>query len=80
MRIEVMRGHTKSLDANDKWMQTRTHERDTITSRKRQVVMRKVKSTIRPFLQSNEQLRVIATGAMLESALLPRCFQAFPST
>jgi len=46
MRIEVMRGHTKSLDANDKLIQTRPHERDTIASRKRQVVMRKVKSTI----------------------------------
>jgi len=46
MRIEVMRGHTKSLDANDKLIQTRSHERDTIASRKRQVVMRKVKSTI----------------------------------
>ena len=46
MRIEVMRGHTKSLDANDKLIQTRSHERDTITSRKWQVVMRKVKSTI----------------------------------
>jgi len=40
-----MRGHTKSLDANDKLIQTRSHERDTIASRKRQVVMRKVKST-----------------------------------
>ena len=46
MRIEVMRGHTKSLDANDKLIQTRSHERDTIASKKRQVVMRKVKSTI----------------------------------
>ena len=46
MRIEVMRGHTKSLDANDKLIQTRSHERDTIASRKRQVVMPKVKSTI----------------------------------
>jgi len=46
MRIEVMRGHTKSLDANAKLIQTRSHERDTIASRKRQVVMRKVKSTI----------------------------------
>jgi len=41
-----MRGHTKSLDANDKLIQTRSHERDAIASRKRQVVMRKVKSTI----------------------------------
>jgi len=36
----------KSLDANDKLIQTRSHERDTIASRERQVVMRKVKSTI----------------------------------
>ena len=46
MRIEVMRGHTKSLDANDKLMQTRSHVRNAIASRERQVVMRKVKSTI----------------------------------
>jgi len=49
MRIEVMRGHTKSLDAHGKLVQTRSHERDTAASRKRQVVMRKVKSTIVPF-------------------------------
>jgi len=48
MRIEVMRGHTKSLDANDKLIQTRSHVRNSIASRERQVVMRKVKSTIRP--------------------------------
>ena len=46
MRIEVMRGHTKSLDANDKLIQTRSHVRNAIASRERQVVMRKVKSTI----------------------------------
>jgi len=46
MRIEVMHGHTKSLDANDKLIQTRSHVRNTIARRKRQVVMRKVKSTI----------------------------------
>jgi len=46
MRIEVMRGHTNSLDANDKLIQTRSYERDTAASRKRQVVMRKGKSTI----------------------------------
>ena len=46
MRIEVMRGHTKSLDGNDKLIQTRSHERDTIASRKRQVEIGKVKSTI----------------------------------
>jgi len=48
MRIEVMRGHTKSLDANDKLIQTRSHVRNAIASRERQVVMRKVKSTIKP--------------------------------
>ena len=38
------RAHTNSLDANYKF--TRSHVRDTIASRKRQVVMRKVKSII----------------------------------
>jgi len=33
MRIEVMRGHTKSFDANDKLIQTRSHERDTLASK-----------------------------------------------
>jgi len=47
--IEVMRGHTKSIDAHDKLIQTRSHERDTAASRKRQVVMRKVKFTITLF-------------------------------
>jgi len=42
----VERAHTKSLDSNDKLIQTRSHVRDTIASRKRQVVMRKVKSII----------------------------------
>jgi len=42
----VERAHTKSLDANDKLLQTRSHVRDTIASRKRQVIMRKGKSTI----------------------------------
>jgi len=41
-----MRGHTKSLDANDKLIQTRSHVRNAIASRELQVVMRKVKSTI----------------------------------
>jgi len=41
-----MRGHTKSLDANDKLIQTRSHVRNAIASRERQVVIRKVKSTI----------------------------------
>jgi len=50
MRIEVMRGHTKSLDANDKLIQTRSHVRNAIASRGRQVVMRKVKSTIQSSL------------------------------
>ena len=45
-----MRGHTKSLDANDKLIQTRSHVRNAIASRERQVVMRKVKSTIAPFI------------------------------
>jgi len=42
----VERAHTKSLDANDKLIQTRSHVRDTTASRKRQVRMRKVKTTI----------------------------------
>jgi len=46
MRIEVMRGHTKSLDTKNKLIQTRSHERDTTASRKRKVRMRKGKSTI----------------------------------
>ena len=50
MRIEVMRGHTKSIDANDKLIQTRSHVRNAIASRERQVVMRKVKSTIHPLV------------------------------
>ena len=48
MRIEVMRKRSgaHSLDANDKLIQTRPHVRNTIASRKLQVVMRKGKSTI----------------------------------
>jgi len=46
--VAVERAHTKSLDANDKLTQTRSHVRDTTASRKRQVRMRKVKSTIAP--------------------------------
>jgi len=42
----VERAHTKSLDANDKLMQIRSHVRDKIASRKRQVIMRKGKSAI----------------------------------
>ena len=42
----VERAHTNSLDANDQLIQTRPHVRNTIASRKRQVVMRKGKSTI----------------------------------
>jgi len=42
----VERAHTNSLDANDKLIQTRSHVRDTVASRKRQVIMRKGKSTI----------------------------------
>jgi len=38
--------HTNSLDANDKLIQTRSHRRNTITSRKRRFVMRKGISTI----------------------------------
>jgi len=49
--IAVERAHTKSLDANDKLTQTRSHVRDTKASRKRQVRMRKVKSTITLSLQ-----------------------------
>ena len=45
------RTHTKSLDANDKLIQTRSHVRDTTASRKRQVRMRKVKSTIKPNIE-----------------------------
>jgi len=42
----VERAHTNSLDANDKLIQTRPHVRNTIASRKRQVVIRKGRSTI----------------------------------
>ena len=42
----VERAHTNSLDADDKLIQTRPHVRNTIASKKRQVVMRKGKSTI----------------------------------
>jgi len=38
-----------SLDANDKLRQTRSHERNTITSRKPRFEMRKGISTIRAF-------------------------------
>ena len=48
----VERAHTKSLDANDKLIQTRPHVRDTIASKKRQVIMRKGKSTIRSLVIS----------------------------
>jgi len=58
-----MRGHTKSLDANDKLIQTRSHERDTIASRKRLVAMRQVKSTI----QSCENFRNKLSSNYLES-------------
>jgi len=51
-----MRGHTKSLDANDKLVQTRSHVRNTIASRKRQVVMRKVKSTVQVNQITNEPM------------------------
>ena len=44
----VERARTQSFDANDKLVQTRSHVRDTTASRKRQVRMRKVKSTIAP--------------------------------
>jgi len=46
--VAVERAHTKSLDANDKLIKNRSHVRDTTASRKRQVIMRKVKSTILP--------------------------------
>ena len=42
----VERAHTNSLHANDKLIQTKPHVRNTIASRKRQVVVRKGKSTI----------------------------------
>jgi len=45
--VAVERAHMKSLDANDKLIQTRPHVRNTIASRKRQVIMGKGKSTIR---------------------------------
>ena len=63
MRIEVMRGHAKSLDANDKLIQTRSHVRNAIASRERQVVMRKVKSTIRG-------RHMLIVNAMLKNRLL----------
>jgi len=55
---KLLRGHTKSLDANDKLIQTRSHIRDAISSRKRQVIMRKGKSTIpeRPMCAAHTQL------------------------
>jgi len=42
----VERAHTKSIDANDKLIQTRPHVWNTIASRKQQFVMQKGKSTI----------------------------------
>ena len=45
----VERAHTKSLEANDKLIQTRPHVWNTIASRKRQVIMLKGKSTILSF-------------------------------
>ena len=58
-----MRGHAKSLDANDKLIQTRSHVRNAIASRERQVVMRKVKSTIRG-------RHMLIVNAMLKNRLL----------
>jgi len=52
----VERAHTKSLDANDKLIQTRPHIWNTIASRKRQVVMRKGKSTIRACASCSKML------------------------
>jgi len=54
----VERAHVNSLDANDKLIQTRSHERNTITSRKQRFIMRKyisavvvtVRFTVRVFL------------------------------
>jgi len=67
-----MRGHTKSLDTNDKLIQTRSHERDTIASRKRQVVMQKVKSTI---LATNEN--IIQRVMFLDGTSLPENHQNY---
>jgi len=53
----VERAHTNSLDANDKLIQTRLHVRNTIASRKRQVVMRKGKSTILQFLMGAPSMK-----------------------
>ena len=75
----VERAHTKSLDANDKLIQTRSHVRDTIASRKRQVIMRKGKSTI----VRTSNYRVI-TACDLYCCLLPQrealrtCRSGFP--
>ena len=45
----VERAHTNTLNANDMLVQTRPHVRNAIASRKRQLVMRKGKSTISPY-------------------------------
>jgi len=70
--IAVERAHMKSLDTNDKLIQTRSHVRDTTARRKQQVRMRKVKSTIQPqrhfhgtdgFTQNRRQ-KVVSRGAL----------------
>ena len=64
------RAHTKSLDANDKLIQTRSHVRNAIASRERQVVMRKVKSTIvvkqkaLEKFQSQKEVRLVLKARM----------------
>ena len=65
MRIEVMCGHTKSLDANDKLIQTRSRVQNTIASRKRQVVIQKGKYTIRCL-----QITIAVVGVPLKAEYL----------
>ena len=71
----VERAHTKSLDANDKLIKTRSHVRDTTASRKRQVIMRKGKSTM--LEQKTFSGGVLTDTAMILALFLLRNFAIF---
>jgi len=80
----VERAHTKSLDANDKLIQTRPHVRHTITSRKRQFVIRKGKSTIilsdyRKELRGPRKRGALGHGAQIRHCWAVTCRKA-PAT
>ena len=56
----VERAHTESLDANDKLIQTRSHVRNTIASRKWRFVMRKGISTVQECLHTEKMAWIVS--------------------